>query len=495
MTENRLFYKKIAKELLLLLATILLCRFTEGLAAYPVVVWGCLSALRRNVARAFACMATLFLLVLTNPFFIPNKSPLFSYAVRGGAFIISIALSLGCEQSKFPRRLPLGMLFAYLSVCAFSSATGWLPQVSFLKLVMFSAFLLAIIVGARNLQASFEGLQLLRCFFMATSVYLIIGSLLLWPFPQWSSLGAVLETRKNFGDTGLVEDMLAGEMVLNQTLLCGVVYHSQALASVCCCAFAFVVADMLFVEKRIVWLHVCLIFSAIIVVYLTRSRTALFALSVAIILIMFFAGRNLWINAVIRNNLRTIVKQGLLIMLVVGAVFEIRGGTMSKWLRKKNDVAGDERNMVTALTESRQGLIEKSMRDFKLNPLFGMGFQVEERHRDQIKGYSGHGLILSASIEKGLLPLMVLGESGIVGSIVFIIFLFYFYGTCVHEKLIATRLMFTVLLAANMGEATFFSSGGPGGMQWLFTAVGGFMVDFLSSPYPHQPRLLSRKKR
>ena len=67
------------------------------------------------------------------------------------------------------------------------------------------------------------------------------------------------------------------------------------------------------------------------------------------------------------------------------------------------------------------------------------------------------GLILSASIEKGVLPVMVLGETGIVGSIFFWLFIFTFYATCARKKYYCCATLHTVFFATNMAESTYFS--------------------------------------
>ena len=40
-----------------------------------------------------------------------------------------------------------------------------------------------------------------------------------------------------------------------------------------------------------------------------------------------------------------------------------------------------------------------------------------------------------------------------------------------------TASLFTVLLATNMGEATFFSPGGAGGLLWTISIIGGYCID------------------
>jgi len=72
---------------------------------------------------------------------------------------------------------------------------------------------------------------------------------------------------------------------------------------------------------------------------------------------------------------------------------------------------------------------------------------------------------------------MILGEGGIVGAFAFLAFLVSFYHKCKKRRLMVTSAMFTTFLASNMGEATFFSPGGTGGILWMICVVGGFVVD------------------
>ena len=72
---------------------------------------------------------------------------------------------------------------------------------------------------------------------------------------------------------------------------------------------------------------------------------------------------------------------------------------------------------------------------------------------------------------------MILGETGVVGLIVFCIFVITFMNGCARRKLHVTATMFIVLCATNIGEATFFSPGGSGGTLWMMSVVGGYVID------------------
>ena len=477
MNSSHNFIKSIAKELLLLLATILLVRFTSGWYAFVVVLWGVCSACKGNIGRTLSCLVTLSLLVLLNPFLLPAKGGAFSIAARGGTFGIGLCAIITSAVRRGKYRLPLSLLWVYLLIAAISSADGWYPEISYMKLLQFSVFLATIIIGTQNMQNKYNDINLLRSYFGAISLFIVLGSVIMWPFPQWSSLGALNMMRDSFGDLAAVEELVSRDMYMDQSLLCGVLSHSQALAGVCSCIFVWVLCDMLFCEKKVDFWRSGLIGLCLVVLYLTRSRTGLLAIFIGIVSASYMVMPRLRLPTKLKAHVKGMLWGGVVLGFCVACVGEINGDAISRWVRKRGDVAADERSAIEALTSSRMGLVEKSMYDFKLNPLLGKGFQVEERHRYEIKGYSGSGLILSASIEKGVLPVMVIGETGIVGGIVFAIFLFVFYSSCFRMRLLVTSLIFTVFLATNMGEATFFSPGGPGGLEWMISCVGGLILD------------------
>ena len=219
-------------------------------------------------------------------------------------------------------------------------------------------------------------------------------------------------------------------------------------------------------------LHVALILGGLPLTYLTRSRGSLFATLVAMVMIYFFAINKVAISARLKNAFRSGMTVFLVLAAIGAGVMEARDQTFSRWLRKTNDVAGDSRSMGEALTISRSGLVAESMRDFRDNPLLGKGFQVSYAMQ-----FQSRKLVLSAPIEKGVLPMMILGETGVLGMLAFLFFLLCFYGGCNRKKFIVTASLFTLILATNMGEANFFSPGGPGGVLWTLCVGGGFLID------------------
>ena len=86
---------------------------------------------------------------------------------------------------------------------------------------------------------------------------------------------------------------------------------------------------------------------------------------------------------------------------------------------------------------------------------------------------------------KGVTPYVVLGETGVIGASVFIVFLFVFYSTCLKRRYLSTLTMFTCMFAANLADSTFFSPGGIGGYLWIMSCVGGFGIDMISIRQSH----------
>ena len=170
-------------------------------------------------------------------------------------------------------------------------------------------------------------------------------------------------------------------------------------------------------------------------------------------------------------------------LVILGIIAQVRTQAISKWIRKTEDVHGDRRSLSEAFTGSRMEKIAYNLNDFKLNPLLGKGFQVV---RGLDRAYRAKEVTwYSASVEKGVTPYVILGETGLLGSGVFLIFLFAFYSTCLRRRYLALMTLFTCMLVANLADSTFFSPGQLGGFLWIVSCVGGFGLDLISIRMAH----------
>lgn len=469
--EDKLLIKEVWKILSKLLLLFLAAKLTNGLALHLFVFYGLRAALANRTGLAIGCYIIIPLIVVMNPILVPLGSSFTT--LRLGFIAMTLLLAFSSSQRKGQHNVPIGLLWAYLAVSCISSLTGYNPMISYLKLVNFASFLIGLSLGLRNLHQRPRDIEFIRKMFLAISAIVILGSAatLLSPgIAYYSSVSRVIYTE----GLGAASDVINSGMTMG--LLSGITSHSQTLSTLLACTAAWVLCDMLFIERRKSTPHLVMLVTSIPLLYLTRSRGALLSSVVAVGTIYSFCFHYLPVSPAVKNVMRRALTGMIVLVAILAAILEVKDRSISRWVRKTDDVAGDERSLSEAFTQSRSGLVEMNLRDFRRNPLFGSGFQVTEGYQ-ALKGQTK--LLLSAPIEKGVLPLMILGESGIAGALVFLTFVAVFYGTCLQKRYIVTATLFTVLMTSNLGEATFFSTGGAGGIIWIMSMVGGFTIDMV----------------
>ena len=88
--------------------------------------------------------------------------------------------------------------------------------------------------------------------------------------------------------------------------------------------------------------------------------------------------------------------------------------------------------------------------------------------REKSKGLA----VLSAPIEKGVWVTAVLEEGGVVGWIIFVVFLVASITTSIKRKAYIGASCLFVFMVSNMGEFSFFSMSYLGGFCWAMVFVG-----------------------
>ena len=468
-------YKLTLRMTVLTVLMIALNWLTRGyiMPVYALIGIGCALTNQLGWSLVFFVMMPFF--VILNPALVNNESSIYGFAVRFGPLLIGLILALRGASRQGRHRLPLAGIVPFLMIAIISSADGWVPSVSYMKLINFSIFLLGIWFGTQNLQHRPKDVLLLRSFFLALSCIATFGSVATIPFP---TVGYAIGLRYALmhGDAALALDTFRQRQADDiTTLFCGITNHSQALAPLLALVVAWVLCDMLLLERRFRWLHMMIVIVVLPLAYLTRSRVGLVSLVSAFFVAGFYVVRKAELSPRVKAHLNVGVWVGML--LLIGGIFvmQAKSGFLSGWIRKTSDVGADQRSLGEALTSSRTGLMEYSLYEFRRNPLFGSGFQVAIFTQDLVR--ENKGFILSAPIEKGVAPLMVLGETGILGAACFLLFLITFYVGCSRRRYVVTSSLFTVFLVTNMAEATFFSPGGMGGIFWMISVVGGFTID------------------
>lgn len=465
-------YKLVLKHAFWLVALIFACRLTHAFVA-PVLVFFAIVATfaQRNALPIWTCLALPFV-VCTSAYIITDRTPLVLSA-RIGYILIGITLivlNLKCMKNK---SVPLGLLFVYCVFEVFPSAFGYSPRVSYYKLLFFSLYILSLCAFAKSIVANVTLLKGARHMLLAICVVLLIGSLCTLPFP---AVAYPLTTRwllHEGMDLATASQEIAATMgTRGMMLFAGLTLHSQMLGPMLTMVICYLLCDMLFVEHRTTKFHALLLIISFVFAYMTRSRTALFSLIVAITMIGVFTSRRIQLSARVKRSVHGALALFACVVVIGAIAAEIRSGALTKWLFK-GEVGSS--STVNAITSTRLGAIEELTRDFKRNPLIGCGFQVNE---DSAR-YNSETFVFSAPVEKGLLPLVIIGEGGVLGAMIFILFLIVFYCSCVKMRLYCTLTSFTTMLATNIGEATFFAPGGVGGFLWCFAIIGGGVLDAL----------------
>lgn len=474
------FTRDVFKALMAISAILLACKFTAGGMAVVVALAGAYFALQRKPGYLAICYV-LFPMFMSFNRVVVGLNPVFLMTARlGNLFMIAVMMLTGAGmQGRVREHLPILWMFAYCVVACISSIDGWMPLISYLKIVQFVLFLIGLLFVARIIQQSDQGLYQLRCAMMAIAIIMLCGSLLVRFIPSvgFSMMVAQAESW-GFAVTGTEIAKSEG-----MTLFNGMVCHSQMLAPVVAMMAAWVLCDMILVAKRFTWIHGSALMTAPILLYMSRSRGGLLDIMAVLVTVIFVCVPRARLAQAVRSKLTLIVMGASAALVVVAIVAQVRTQAISRWLRKVEDVHGDTRTLQEAFTDSRTASIAYNLNDFRLNPFFGKGFQVV---RGMDRAYRANQLSLfSAPVEKGVTPYVILGETGLLGAGVFFIFLVAFYTTCLKRRYLALLTLFTCTLVTNLADSTLFSPGGLGGFLWIVSCVGGFGIDLISIRQAH----------
>jgi hypothetical protein len=244
----------------------------------------------------------------------------------------------------------------------------------------------------------------------------------------------------------------------------GILVHPQTMAVFFAPALAWLLGRTVFSEQPAPIALYTIMVIALILIFLSRSRTAIVAIIAAFVVIFLLA-------LIGKVNCRKVLSRRLSHPLVIGLVLI---GTVSVLFTSISDIAIDfamkdsgEVGISDAFEKSRGYIITQSWQNFINNPLFGIGFGVSFSDDFMPVIDSVTGLPLSASTEKGLMPVVILEETGLLGSVFFLPLIFVLIRQALLNRELAMSLMLLTCLFVNIGEMVFFSMGGMGLYLWL----------------------------
>ena len=455
-TDSAVSIKDLVRYLILWALVIVVSKASAGaalIAFLPISL--CLLSMNR-INGLYFCMLTMIGFMIGNPFFFPKTAIGFA-ALRGTLMLLAGLMTLrvmGRRNSRFVS--PLLGLLPYLAFMILPSAQGWAPLVSFLKLALFFfAYMALYTIANEVLQSSRVNERKVRAAILSMACVFVLGSLALKPFPGLSLMPI----------QGLTPEQAAQ---LN-SLYMGMTNHSQCLGPVVAAIATLVAGDLLFSVRRFNPVHTAILLAAPVLVYWTKSRTAMGTYLVGQMLVLYFfiSSRGVlrrW-KAKVFNKVVPLV----MLLLVVAICSPSAHEKIWKFVFKRFEV-GAQIELSDALS-SRQGLINHAKANFKQSMFIGNGFQVSDdmvnQKRTRLIDY------LSAPIEKGVWVYAVLEEGGIVGFALFAGFQLCAFFLFKKRKAYISASMLTVISVSNMGEFSFFSMSYAGGLHWtmMFAAV------------------------
>lgn len=399
-------------------------------------------------------------LTVTNAYFAP-KGMIFSIGARMLFLLVGSVMMLQLTAQRSSRMMtPVLTLLVYIGYMAIISSVGWSPLISYLKIVLFVIIFLAMFsVGNAAVISQRVKVERLRSIFLCMAAFMILGSILVLPFPGISMMNAA-----DFAD-------ITGFHIPEGGLFKGMSIHSQCLGPSISMLAVVLLADLLFSIRKWDKLYLLLLCCTPIIVFRTGSRTAMGTLLAGLFFVFL-----LFVNARgMGARWKTRATSALMILGIVGGCFllatpQMREKVVSFIYKSGGHTVSEEYQTVENLVSSRQGLMDNAMANFRESPWIGNGFQVSKvfAYREIVSWKQ----VLSAPIEKGVWVTAVLEEGGVFGMVLFVIFLLVaIFGLLARQAVTGAAALF-VFIISNLGEFTFFSMSYTGGLMWAMVFTG-----------------------
>lgn len=339
----------------------------------------------------------------------------------------------------------IGPLLLFSSIVAglafIVSAT---PLISLLKLFAFT-FATATIIVAFEEYSSLELYQM-KIWFFSLICAVILLSLPVFLFPSIAYL------RNNSGFQGILN-------------------HPQAFGAFLAPVASWLLAVIVFKSKNknVILIIVTVIIFALII--LSETRTAAFAVILSII-VAFLVNLNRKYNDPDTALSRTVFF-GILILFLASLVsvfspniVNMLSNTVHEFIFKR-----DATDLKQSFYVSRGAGIENQWKNFLDSPLTGHGFGIYPSGYIPVGVTTFMGIPISAPVEKGFIPTAILEETGVIGTVLFLLFLGILFKQLVKNRDVRWTAMFFGCLFINFGEAVIFSVGGIGLHYWMLIGL------------------------
>ncbi|MFZ5998468.1 MAG: O-antigen ligase family protein [Nitrospirota bacterium] len=417
------------------LFSILICAAIPG--ALPII-WGlaCVYALV-GPKQALQSLTVSWFLNFLNPGIAPitESSPFWRWMVLLSAFIC-VVITVLVRKTALSKAAKMLLLFSGSTMIA-SALVSYHFSVSFLKITQFTIGVLTILLGY---QVTSHLRDYWKLWFMTVLGFIVFLSIPLF-----------------FNDIGYLRNGRSFQGLLN---------HPQSFGTFLSPFAVWLTGTLLINKNRSKWL---ILFSFLVWLELiaSQSRTAFLSAVLGIFLALTFS---LSARKELKARLKSIFRNYLVVSLFCFALVLLVLNISSLESRFFNFITKerDVENIRQGFLITREHLVARSLNNFLDSPLLGMGFGLaSDQQRFAIESTNTHHLPLSAPTEKGFLPSALLEETGLLGGMLFIMFLITMARPLVKTAGLPLCWAFFTCIIINLGELNIFSFGGMGLYLWL----------------------------
>lgn len=414
---------------------------------------------KNKIGSLFFCVLAMMAYMVGNSYFFPKGAIGFA-ALRGTLMILAVFMSARVAGKRNSNIVtPFLGLIPYLFFMTISSAIGWSPIVSYLKLLMFTLIYMTLYaIANETITLNSRNETKIRAAIISIACVFLLGSLLIKPFPGISQMN--------------LQRVSLSELSNYVSLFQGMTNHSQCLGPTVAVMSVFVLGDLLFTSKRFYPLYVVLLMVSPIIVFWTSSRTAMGTYLIGNVTVIYFFIKEKRILNAWKAKVFSVIMPLLILLLLVVMCLPSFQDEIKRFVLKTTD-ASSEVIEFERVINSRQGLINNALYNFSKKPLIGNGFQVsEDMAYEKRQGLLSY---LSAPVEKGVWVYAVLEEGGVIGFTLFVTFLLTAFIKLVQRRAYIAASMLLVVAVSNMGEFTIFSMSYTGGILWSMTFAAAVM--------------------
>lgn len=216
----------------------------------------------------------------------------------------------------------------------------------------------------------------------------------------------------------------------------GVYNHVNVMGVMCCVYLALVLNSTFF--KQHYHIKKMVIIATFIMAFLSASRTGMVSSIVVLLLYSLFK---------VQNSAKRIVNIIVATFLIVLILVAVQSKSDNIIMNTVHDFLW--KDSTESIMESREEIIQNSLERYRQHKITGTGFMVP--YNQEIRDYS---LKFDLIVEPGNMYYMLLGDTGIIGLLLFGILLI----ALLESGRIKRLFLLAAALMTNMGEMAFFSS-------------------------------------